>query len=97
MILLDTNVVSAVMASKPSLAVLAWLDAQDTDHLFLSTITIAEIGYGLRILPEGQRRKGTVSSRSRVIRRKRGWGIGWNRAVGAPIVPVGAGVRPAVG
>ena len=58
MILLDTNVVSAVMASKPSLAVLAWLDAQDTDHLFLSTITIAEIGYGLRILPEGQRRKG---------------------------------------
>jgi len=57
LILLDTHVVSAVMAPSPPGAVLAWLNAQVTDHLFLSTITVAEIGYGLRILPEGRRRR----------------------------------------
>lgn len=57
MILLDTNVVSAAMAPIPPGAVLVWLNAQATDRLFLSTITVAEIGYGLRILPEGRRRR----------------------------------------
>lgn len=57
MILLDTNVVSAVMAPSPPSRVLNWLDAQRTEYLFLSAITVAEIGYGLRILPEGKRRQ----------------------------------------
>ena len=57
MILLDTNVVSAVMAFSPDAAVVAWLDRQDTLTLFASAVTIAEIQYGLRILPEGRRRR----------------------------------------
>ena len=57
MILLDTNVVSATMAPSPPKMVLTWLDAQRTESLFLSTITVAEIGYGLRILPVGKRRQ----------------------------------------
>ena len=57
MILLDTNVVSAVMARTPEPSVLEWLDSQRTDTLFLSTITIAEIGYGLQVLPMGKRRR----------------------------------------
>ena len=56
MILLDTNVVSEVMRQQPSDAVLSWLNAQDTASLFVCTVTIAEICYGLRILPDGQRR-----------------------------------------
>lgn len=56
MILLDTNVVSAIMAPSPPETVLSWLDSQRTESLFLSTITVAEIGYGLRILPAGKRR-----------------------------------------
>jgi hypothetical protein len=55
MILLDTNVVSAAMVPAP--AVIEWLNRQDTVSLYLSTVTIAEIGYGLWILPEGKRRR----------------------------------------
>lgn len=57
MILLDTNVVSAVMARSPDAAVVAWMDRQDTLTLFVSAVTVAEIQYGLRILPEGRRRR----------------------------------------
>jgi predicted nucleic acid-binding protein len=58
MILLDTNVVSEVMKTRPAEAVVAWLNAQDSDKLYLSAITIGEIAYGLRILPDGNRRSG---------------------------------------
>lgn len=57
MILLDTNVVSATMALDPPLRVLRWLNLQSTETLFLSAITIAEIAYGIRILPDGRRRR----------------------------------------
>jgi len=57
MILLDTNVVSEVMAAAPNPAVLEWLDHRETERLFLSTITLAEIGYGLQVLPDGRRRR----------------------------------------
>jgi predicted nucleic acid-binding protein len=57
MILLDTNVVSEVMRQKPSDNVLNWLNGCDSTDLLISSITIAEICYGLRILPVGQRRQ----------------------------------------
>lgn len=57
MILLDTNVVSEVMTPKPQESVLEWLNSQQTETLYLSTITIAEIGYGLHLLPAGKRRR----------------------------------------
>ena len=57
MILLDTNVVSEVMAPKPKESVLDWLNSQRTEALYLSTITIAEISYGLHVLPAGKRRQ----------------------------------------
>jgi len=58
MILLDTNVVSEVMKTQPAEAVVAWLNAQDSERLYVSAITIGEITYGLRILPDGKRRSG---------------------------------------
>ena len=58
MILLDTNVVSELMRAAPSPAVLAWLNEQDAATLLVSTVTIAEIEYGLRVLPGGKRRVG---------------------------------------
>lgn len=57
MILLDTNVISAVMAPAPPRPVLEWLNHQETVRLYLSAITLAEIGYGLRVLPDGRRRR----------------------------------------
>ena len=58
MILLDTNVVSEVMKTRPAEAVVAWLNSQGSERLYVSTITIGEIAYGLRILPDGKRRFG---------------------------------------
>ncbi len=56
MILLDTNVVSEVMKVAPAEVVLNWLNEQESSALCVSTITIGEIAYGLRILPDGKRR-----------------------------------------
>jgi predicted nucleic acid-binding protein len=57
MILLDTNIVSAIMAPAPPRAVIDWLNRQETVTLYLSTITIAEVGYGLWVMPDGKRRR----------------------------------------
>jgi predicted nucleic acid-binding protein len=56
-IVLDTNIISEVMRPQPSRAVLAWLNQQHSPHLFISSVSIAEIGYGLRVLADGQRRR----------------------------------------
>ncbi len=57
MIILDTNVVSEFMTSPPASSVLSWLNAQNTTSLYLTAITIAEIGFGLRTMPRGKRRE----------------------------------------
>ena len=56
MILLDTNVVSEAMKPEPAEAVREWLDAQAAETLFLSSITIAELLFGIGALPAGRRR-----------------------------------------
>ena len=57
MIVLDTNVVSELMNPKGSHTVKSWARAQTVRDLFTTTITKAEILYGIAILPEGQRRQ----------------------------------------
>jgi len=56
-IVLDTNVVSEFMTSLPAAAVRAWLNAQDGSKIFLTTLTVAEISFGLRVMADGQRRR----------------------------------------
>lgn len=56
MIILDTNVVSEPLKPKPDDAVLAWLDRQAPETLYLTTITLAELQAGIEILPAGKRR-----------------------------------------
>lgn len=57
MILIDTNIVSEMMRPHPDSGVIQWLNHQDSQRLYLSVISIAEIGYGLRLLPNGSRRR----------------------------------------
>lgn len=45
------------MTSPPASSVLEWLNAQDAMSLYLTTISIAEIGFGLRVMPKGKRRR----------------------------------------
>lgn len=56
MILVDTNVISEMMKPTPLAKVVSWIDQQQAAHLFITTISIAEIAYGIRVLPEGSRR-----------------------------------------
>ncbi len=56
MILLDTNVISEAMKSEPAPQVHAWLDAQAADTLYLSSVTAAELMFGVGALPAGRRK-----------------------------------------
>jgi len=56
MIILDTNVISEPLRPTGDAAVLAWLDHQDIETLYLTTITIAELRFGIAALPSGKRR-----------------------------------------
>ena len=56
MIILDTNVVSEAMKPEPNLSVRDWLDAQVAETLFLSSVTIAELMFGVGSLPDGRRK-----------------------------------------
>ncbi len=57
MIVLDTNVVSEVLRPAPEPRVLRWLARQARRSLFTTTVTRGEILYGIRLLPDGQRRR----------------------------------------
>ena len=56
MIVLDTNVVSEAMKPEPHPAVRAWLNAQVTETLYLSSVTVAELLFGIGALPGGRRK-----------------------------------------
>ena len=55
MIVLDTNVLSEVLKPAPSEIVLRWLAEQDPPTVFTTTITQAEVLYGIELLPAGKR------------------------------------------
>jgi tRNA(fMet)-specific endonuclease VapC len=54
--LLDTNVISELVAKEPSNKVIDWLDNTDDSLIYLSVITIGEIKKGIERLPESQRK-----------------------------------------
>jgi predicted nucleic acid-binding protein len=55
MIILDTNVVSALMRNSPEPDVARWLDRQPPSSIWTTSITILEIQVGLRIMPAGKK------------------------------------------
>jgi toxin FitB len=57
MILLDTDVLSEPLRRQPHPSVLAWLDEQVAETLFVSTVTQAEMAFGVACMPEGRRRE----------------------------------------
>lgn len=56
MIVLDTNVVSELMRCAANPAVVAWVDHQRVDDLWLSSVTLAELLYGIARLSDGRRK-----------------------------------------
>ena len=56
MIVVDTNVVSELMRPAPSALVREWVRSHRPTELFTTSITVAEIRYGIERLPEGARK-----------------------------------------
>lgn len=67
MIILDTNVLSALMRTNPEAAVVAWLDRQPADSVWLSSVTVFETRFGLALLPKGRRRSALEGAFDRVL------------------------------
>ena len=57
MIILDTNIVAALMTDTPDSAVSAWLDRQPPSSVWITAITVFETRYGLNIMPVGRRKR----------------------------------------
>ena len=51
MIVLDTNVISALMRKQPEKPVVSWLDAQPSSSVWITAITVMEIRFGLQAMP----------------------------------------------
>lgn len=56
MIVLDTNVVSELMKSAPDASVTCWVAERPANTLYTTSVTLAEILYGVQLLPAGKRR-----------------------------------------
>jgi predicted nucleic acid-binding protein len=67
MIILDTNVLSALMRHSEDKRVIDWLDKQPRTSIWTTSITILEIRYGLQILPAGKRRSSLIQTFEKVL------------------------------
>jgi toxin FitB len=56
-IVLDTDVLSALMRREPEPAVVDWLDQQPAESIWTTTVTLFEARFGLARLPEGKRKR----------------------------------------
>lgn len=70
MILLDTNVISALMRPEPETLVVKWLDGQPRASIWITSITVMEIRYGLQIMPKGRRRETMTQLSERMLAEK---------------------------
>ncbi len=70
MILLDTNVLSALMRRTSDAGVIAWLDRQPRTSVWTTSITILEVRFGLQVMPAGKRRSVLMELFERVLTEK---------------------------
>jgi len=66
-IILDTNVLSALMVKVPDAAVVGWLDRQPPESVWITSVTLFEARFGLALLPDGKRRAALVSAFARLL------------------------------
>ena len=67
MIIVDTNVLSALMRTAPDPPVVAWLDRQPAESVWITSITVFEARLGLALLPKGRRRRALETAFSRLL------------------------------
>lgn len=62
MIILDTNVLSAIMRPVPDPQVLAWMNQQPRTSLWTTSVTVLELRFGVQIMPPGRRQSALVQA-----------------------------------
>jgi len=62
MIVLDTNVLSALMRKEPEAPVAKWLDAQPAASVWITAVTLMEIRFGLLTMPKGRRQNALITA-----------------------------------
>jgi predicted nucleic acid-binding protein len=67
MIILDTNVLSALMRQVPEVPVVAWLDRQPAESVWITSITLFEARLGLALLPKGRRQQTLEAAFARLL------------------------------
>jgi toxin FitB len=67
-IILDTNVLGALMRSVPDAAVVRWLDRQPAESVWITSITLFETRFGLALLASGRRRQRLELEFDRLLR-----------------------------
>jgi predicted nucleic acid-binding protein len=68
MIILDTNVLSALMREVPETPVVAWLDRQAAESVWITSITLFEACLGLALLPKGRRQRTLEAAFAHLLR-----------------------------
>jgi predicted nucleic acid-binding protein len=66
-IILDTNVLSALMRTAPEAPVVTWLDRQPAESVWITSITVFETRLGLALLPQGRRRRALEAAFVRLL------------------------------
>ena len=69
MIVLDTNVLSALMRQTPDAKVVDWLDRQPRTSVWTTAITVLEVRFGLQIMPAGKRQSALIQAFEGVLER----------------------------
>ena len=69
MIILDTNVLSALMSVTPDKNVIAWLDRQPRTSIWTTSVTVLEVRFGLQIMASGKRRSALLQAFEGVLGR----------------------------
>jgi len=67
MIVLDTNVLSALMRAEPDRPVVRWLDRLAAESIWTTSITVFEVQFGLEVLPAGERKAALCNAFDQVI------------------------------
>jgi hypothetical protein len=67
MIILDTNVLSALMRTVPDPPVVAWLDRQPAESVWITSITVFEARLGLGVMPQGRRKRALETAFARLL------------------------------
>ena len=96
MVILDTNVISEVLLPAPNPAVSAWFAAQNSADVYTTSISEAELLFGVELLPHGKRRNHLANAVTEIIRDDFGEQVlPFNRAAAQAYATIKAGRQKA--